>query len=233
MGIVRLLLFALTLSLELQAGESSVYDFSWLDPDKEVFVLQNRKFLKARKLHASAGFGMTTSGPFVDATAVQGRLAFFPFEEWGIEGLYSRNKGVENDNAKLVRKSGKGPGSTPFRRIVKRYQGGMLLWSPFYAKINTFNKIVYLDWMFGLGIAQLTEENNKTEYSTHGDKKDPSLESHQGILWQLTFNVFVTQVANLRFDFVAVHFEADSPSESVEDTWNHHYDLILSMGIRL
>ncbi len=44
-------------SLQLVASEKNVYDFSWLDQDKEVYVLQNRKFRKKNKLYVGAMAG--------------------------------------------------------------------------------------------------------------------------------------------------------------------------------
>ena len=147
------LLLSLIVSSQVFANEKDIYEFSWLDPDKEVYVLQNRKFRKSDRLYLNAGWGMTTSGAFVDASAIQGRVGYFFSEDFGLEGLYSKNTGKENNTAASVR-AGRGNGtgsSTPFRRIVESYSGGMIIWSPFYSKINTFNKIVYMDWIFGVG----------------------------------------------------------------------------------
>src|SRR3989338_11308296 len=107
------------------AGENSTYSFSWLDPDKEVYVLQNRKFRKNGNFMMSAGGGMTLSGAFVDAKHLQGRAGYFFKEEWGLEGLYSHNQGKENSTANSVRNEGNS-GSAPFRRIVKNYYGATL-----------------------------------------------------------------------------------------------------------
>ena len=59
------------------AGENSHYDFSWLDPDKEIFVLQNRTYQKDGNFYVNVGGGFTASGAFVDSLNVQGRFGFF------------------------------------------------------------------------------------------------------------------------------------------------------------
>ena len=216
----------------LHAGEESLYDFSWLDPDKEVFVLQNRKFRKANKIHLSGGFGMTTSGPFVDAVSFQGRLSVFMHEEWGIEGIYAINSGDQNDTYESVVNPG-GTGSTPFRRIVQNYAGAMFIWSPFYAKINTFNSIVYLDWMFGLGLASLSEENNTRSFLTNGVDRVSTSGSHTGLLWQTTFNVYLSQLTSFRIDLTVVHYQARKPSNTVsENELYYNFDLTASLGVR-
>ncbi len=172
------------------AGESSTYNFSWLDPDKEVYVLQNKKFRKDKKAHLSAGYGMTTNGAFVDANSLQGRVGFFFTEEFGLEFLYAQNSGTENESFKSVLNIG-GAGSTPFRRIVENYMGATLIWSPFYAKINTFNSIVYVDWMVGVGYGQLNEKNNREVVRTGIPQADIK-ESHGGVLWFSGLKVFLS-----------------------------------------
>ena len=216
----------------LHAGESSLYDFSWLDPDKEVYVLQNRKFRKAGKIHMSGGYGMTTSGPFVDAISFQGRLSVFMHEEWGLEGIYAVNSGEQNDTYSAVVNKG-GPGSTPFTRIIQNYTGVMFIWSPFYAKINTFNSIVYLDWMFGIGYANVTEKNNTRNFLANGTDPVETEESHTGLLWQTTFNVYLNQVTSLRIDLTAIHYSAKKPSNTeAVDEFYYNFDLSASLGVR-
>ena len=46
---VFLLLCIFLISGVVVANEKSVYEFSWLDKDKEIYVLQNRKFRKVGK----------------------------------------------------------------------------------------------------------------------------------------------------------------------------------------
>ena len=70
------LLLSLVLSTQAFASEKDIYEFSWLDPDKEVYVLQNRKYKKSGHIHLNAGGGVTTSGAFDDSTAIQGNKYF-------------------------------------------------------------------------------------------------------------------------------------------------------------
>ena len=191
----------------LKASEKDIYEFSWLDPDKEVYVLQNRKFRKVSHPYLNLGGGITTSGAFVDATSLQGRLGYFFTEDFGIEGVYAKNSGKENDTAKGVRNPG-GAGSKPFRRIVDNYAGAMFLWSPFYSKINTFNKIVYMDWIFGLGYAQLKEHNNKLELPSGSNDTTQTYETHNGIMWDAGMKFYIDESFSVRADLSAIHYSA-------------------------
>lgn len=222
------LLLSLIVTSQVFASEKDIYEFSWLDPDKEVYVLQNRKFRKAGHLHLNVGGGITTSGAFVDSTAIQGRIGYFISEDFGLEGIYSKNSGKENETARGIRNSGGGTGSTPFRRIVDNYAGAMILWSPFYSKINTFNKIVYMDWIFGLGYAQLKEHNNKLKIQTGYDNTETS-ETHSGLMWEAGMMFYLDQSFNIRLDLTAIHYSSANIS-TTGTSLKSNYDATVSLG---
>ncbi len=210
------------------AGEDSTYDFAWLDPDKKVYVLQNRKFFKNRKIHVSLGGGITTSGAFVDSNNIQGRVGYFFSEDWGFEGVFSKNSGKENVTAESVRQSG----TIPFRRVVDDYMGGMILWSPFYGKVNTFGAIVYFDWILGLGYGKLNEHNNKEAVVNRINETDKN-ESHSGIMWTTGLKFYLSQSWYVRFDVTTMHYKALSPAAITtggKQKYYSNYDLALSLG---
>ncbi len=216
---------------EVKASEGDTYSFTWLDPDKEVYVLQNRKFRKRNRAHISLGAGMTASGAFVDSTNFQGRLGYFFREEWGFEAIYSLNNGKENSTAASVRNNGQ-TGSVPFRRIVDSYMGGMVLWSPFYAKINTFNKIVYLDWIIGLGVAQLEETNNKLELTSYNNDQTRVTENHTGLLWDIGMKFYLDESFDARIDLSTIHYKANQPNANgaEKSTYYSNWDVTFSIG---
>ena len=78
-------------STNIHSSEEDLYAFSWLDQDKEVYVLQNRKFRKDDSFYLSAGGGITTSGAFVNAFTLQTKAGYFFKEDWGLEFLFSKN----------------------------------------------------------------------------------------------------------------------------------------------
>lgn len=227
--IFLILLLVCSINIPLShAGEQNVYSFSWLDPDKEVYVLQNRKFRKKGRFHINVGAGMTTSGAFVDANALQARAGFFPYEEWGIEFVYSKNTGDENTTAASVRNDG-AAGSIPFRRITDDYMGGLLLWSPFYMKINTFNQILYVDWMLGVGYGKLQETNNRQEV-LNSASFDLETVTHSGIMWNTALKFYISRMFSVRADLTGFHYEAEVVDQS-KSIWTQNLDLTLALGI--
>lgn len=229
--LASLVLFTLVFSTNLFASEKDIYEFSWLDPDKEVFVLQNRKFRKADHAYINVGGGITTSGAFVDSTSIQGRAGYFFSENWGLEAIYAKNSGKENNTATGVRKSGGGgTGTTPFRRIVESYTGAMILWAPFYSKINTFNKIVYMDWIFGVGYAQLKEKNNKLRFINGPISEGiETSESHSGVMWETGLKFYISESFSVRTDLTAVHYSADNVS-TTGTSLKSNFDATASIG---
>lgn len=224
------LLLSLALSSHAFASEKDIYEFSWLDPDKEVYVLQNRKFKKAGRLHINAGGGITTSGAFVSSTALQGRAGYFMTEDFGFEGLYSKNTGEENETAQGVRSSGpQGTGTTPFRRIVENYWGAMILWSPFYSKINTFNKIVYMDWIFGVGYGSLKEKNNQLAFVSAAQANEVTTETHNGIIWEAGMKFYLDQNFSIRTDLTAIHYSTKNIS-TPGTSYKSNFDATASLG---
>jgi outer membrane beta-barrel protein len=228
--ILSVLMFLNFFYLEAHGAEDNTYEFSWLDQDKEIFVLQNRKFRKKDRVYLMGGLGMTTSGSFVDSTNFQGRAGYFFKEEWGFELVYNKSSGKENSTAKSVRSSG--TGSTPFRRIIQNYMGGMILWSPFYGKLNTFNMVLYYDWFIGLGLATVDEENNRKELDTNGLDKSQTAESHSGLMWCTAWKFWITQNWSARLDLTAIHYKAQTAlKNTTKDNETTYSNFDLSAGI--
>ncbi|MFZ4713956.1 MAG: outer membrane beta-barrel domain-containing protein [Bacteriovoracaceae bacterium] len=222
-------LIVLMMTSLVYASESSVYDFSWLDADKEVYVLQNRKFRKDKKLYLSGLAGITTSGSFVDAMSYQGRVGYFFTEEFGVELLYSKNMSKKNETYKNVQASG----VDTFYRKIEDYMGGMFLWAPFYAKINTFNKVVYFDWIFGVGGAKLTTEDNRNDILVNSPGDDPLTSSSQtAVMWGTGPRFYLTDHWSIRLDMTAFYYKADRQiTNSRKESANFsNYDLTLGLN---
>lgn len=228
-----LLLFLIILfSPKSFSAEDSTYNFNWLDPDKEVYVLQNRKFRKVGKVYVNLGGGITTSGAFADAFVGQLRAGFFFREDWGIELLYSSNSPDTNETYESVLAQQ----SVPFVRLVQNYLGAMVMWSPFYAKINTFDQIFYFDWMFGLGYASLTEENNRTALNAGAGGfqrvNELTSETHGGVIWTTAFRFYLNQTWSIRTDLTAVHYQAEKAlANDNAKVWYQNFDFTVGVGL--
>jgi outer membrane beta-barrel protein len=197
---VFLLLCIIFTSSSVIASEKSVYEFSWLDKDKEIYVLQNRRFRKVDKLYVGGTGVKTISGAFVDSYGGTVRAGYFFREDWGIEGVFGKNSGSKNATAKGVEDQQ----AQAFYRKVDSYMGAMAMWSPFYSKINTFNKVFYYDWMFGLGVASVKILDNRSEFNSVSSSTLTSTNSIGG-MWNTGLRIYMSDSWSLRIDFTGIH----------------------------
>jgi len=213
MKMLASVLVGLLISAAAIASEKSIYDFSWLDKDKEIYVLQNRKYRKDGRLYVGLNATKTLSGAFIDQLGGTVRAGYFFKEDWGVEGLFSKYTGSENETAKGVRAQS----TVPFYRKFDTVVGGLVWWSPFYAKINTFNEIFYFDWMFGLGVSQISALDNRNKFSTP-PSSTLTRESIMGATWSTAMRFHINQAWSFRLDFTGTHFNAERKSASKSES---------------
>jgi outer membrane beta-barrel protein len=210
------------LTFNVFASQKDVYDFSWLDQDKEIYVLQNRRYRKVDKFYVGLTGGKTISGAFVDALQGGVSAGYFFKENWGVEFVYNKADGATNNTYESV----KDAGTLPYYRKVDSYMGAMLMWSPFYSKINTFNKIFYFDWIFGVGGAQINTLNNKDAFEVNKEEGLAS-ETGMGALWTSGLRFYVNESWSLRLDIRGIHVSSKQPQYQASDktVWFHNYDM--------
>lgn len=227
-----LVLFSLITSYQILASESSVYDFSWLDKDKEVYVLQNRKFRKNKKLYVGGLWGRQVNGAFIDSSEFSVHGGFFFKEEWGVEIGYTQADGQTNKTEEGVSEQG----AQAFYRKVDTLTSAMVIWAPFYAKINTFNKIFYYDWMFGLGAANVTTKDNRLAFGSGGTSDELTEESNTAPTWMTNFRFYISEGWSAELRVEGLHINADvarqdsGANESTEKRWTHYYDFKLGLN---
>lgn len=222
----------LLLATAVFAAEDSVYDFSWLDKDKSVYVLQNRKFRKSGRVYLSAMGGTALSGTFVDSTTLQGRAGYFWSENWGIELVFAKNSPSQNDTYKTLK--GNGAGVIGFFNAVDAYTGGMLMWSPFYAKINTFNSILYFDWLFGIGYATIDTVDNRIETAPAVTNGALTPDSASGLLLNVGMRFYMNDSWSFRVDLTPVlynGFSRESNTTNDGEELYSHWDFTVGLNL--
>src|SRR5690606_17469085 len=112
---------------------------------------------KYQTFYFDIGYLIGLSNEFQDTNGIQLKGGYYFHEEWAVELQYMQYSNSDNSAYKNIQIINQ---SEPFVRRFKNDKSIYLIWSPFYGKINTFNKIVYFDWSLGVGIGQATTENN-------------------------------------------------------------------------
>ncbi len=96
-----LLFFMLT--TQTYASEQDLYDFMWLDPDKKVYVLQNKVHKKEHSIYFNVGYGTSLSAAFQDTNMLHLNTGFYLTEEWAIEGLYTKYSNQDMINFQIIK----------------------------------------------------------------------------------------------------------------------------------
>jgi len=157
-----------TLTLEVIAGmtcvanrahaQSNDYSFAWLDPDKKIYVLQNRKYTKAGRPELSMAGGLGLSNPFRNTSVIDARATYYFTEDMGLELLYIYSFQTSSSTFDLLKQTV--PTTLPVAREFRAQYAALFKWIPWYAKINVFNSILYFDWHFGAGLGQVTYDTD-------------------------------------------------------------------------
>ncbi|MBK25816.1 MAG: hypothetical protein CME70_17585 [Halobacteriovorax sp.] len=227
--LVMVLLFGAAPSLS-KADESDLYDFLWLDPDKKVYVLQNKVYRKENTFYANAGYLMDLSSNYTSGKGYRVGAGYYISEEWGVELMYQSYSNTNNDAYKALQQVN---GSVPFIRKYNKVYGAMGVWSPFYGKINTFNKIIYFDWSFGLGAGKVETESNKDTVSSPSTADRFAKESYTGILAKTALRVHITKKIHLNIEYMRTTINAPGPTINnrvSSGSWRGHSDAIVGIG---
>lgn len=229
--LLKLLLAALSFGaapLNAIASEDDLYDFLWLDPDKKVYVLQNKIYPKTNTFYADIGYVENQTSEFQNTTGGQLRFGYFLNEEFALElnhVQYSSQKNAAYDSVKVVN------GTEPFVRRNLQSTSLFLIYSPFYGKINTFNKIFYFDWYFGAGTGAMVMESNLDSVVNPGIKSRYKTETYNPVQLKTGVKVHLNRRVHLGVEFLNNNFQAGSAKEPNSKKWKQSNDLIFSLGV--
>lgn len=209
------------------AGEKSLYDFLWLDPDKKVYVLQNKLYKKENTFYTDIGYISNFTSKFQNTNGFQLKGGYYFHEEWGVELFYNKYYNSNNDDYNNVRLINT---AEPFVRRMNSSYGALAIWSPFYGKINTFNQIMYFDWSFGAGVARVnTQSNLKNVRNPTSDSKYEN-ESYNGAVAKTNVKIHLKENIHIGLDYMNTYYKAPGPKNPNKDELRTNTDIILSVG---
>lgn len=214
----------------LKAAEKDLYDFMWLDPDKKVYVLQNKVHKKEHSVYLNVGYGMGLSSTFVDTSALHTNLGFYLNEEWAIEGMYTKYSNSDNDSFQNIQRVN---GVVPFIRKTDSNYGLLVKWSPFYGKINTFNKIFYFDWAFGLGAGKLNTQSNKDTVANSSISNQYKKENYNSIIGKTELTFHANKNVHFSLGLIMNNYKAPGPTVNniaPSSKMRTNMDAVLSVG---
>lgn len=222
------LLFVATLWTDVQAAEDE-YNFNWLDPDKKIYVLQNRRYVKAERALMTLMPGTGMSSPYRSTYTLDVRAAYYFSEVIGIEGFYSMGFNSENTTYKAL--GAASAGILPVVREIRGKAGVLVQWVPWYAKINMFNEILYFDWYFSGGLGQIQSRLDTRASAGAGPAytKQNIVAAYLGTGHLYHLNESLT----VRLDFSGTFYQAKLLGTSGENSWYTDYQFGIGLGLRL
>jgi len=218
-------LFPVTYSKVLKGNESYIKKISWMDQGKKIYVLQNRVHKKKNRFSLDLGLLKGLENDYQNTLGFSFGSQYFWNEKIGL-GLSYRGYGHSDNNSYDLLKSLNNV--TPFLRREKSLLGIMILWSPFYGKINTFNKITYFDWYFGSGLGILKSESNSDSFKKTGGASVFKNEENTSFLLKGGLKFYLNNSFDLRVEYLQKLFYA--PTGLSESDLRFKSDVNLSVG---
>ena len=215
------------LTKNTHAGEKSLYDFLWLDPDKKVYVLQNKLYKKEHSIYADIGYLANFTSKFQDTQGLAVRTGFYFHEEWGVELFYNSYSNTNNDDFRNVRLINQ---ADPFIRRLNSTYGAIAIWSPFYGKINTFNQIFYFDWSFGAGVAKVNAESNMKTVVQGNVASNYEKETYTGAILKTKVKFHLKENIHLGLEYMNTYYNAPGPKDPKSDKLRTNTDIVFSVG---
>ncbi len=217
------------------AEDDNEYNFSWLDPDKKIYVLQNRKYRKAKRVHLSLMGGSGIAETYRQTWQVEPRIGTWFNEDFGIEGFYSiRFNSPNNSYRALTNAIGTG-GVSPLIREKNSLYGLLFNWAPWYAKINVFNTILYFDWYFSLGGGGVSSSVGKRTKA-----EDPNSWKEETLFAAFlgTGQMFhLSESVDMRLEFMGHFYSADiyggSATTGAQTSIYSNFTVNLGIGVKL
>jgi outer membrane beta-barrel protein len=213
-------------------GTKDFYEFKWLDPEKKVFVLQDKLYENQKKFYINLGYGFQDLSQFQDTTNFHLALGYYFKEEWGVEVFTNIYRNKNNNAYEAVQNPQSGTPVLPFILRTKSIYGLMAIYSPFYAKLNTYNLIYYIDWSFGLGGAQVNGEDNYADFSAGNTTLQRGYESvsKTAITAKTQVAFHISDLWSFNIDFYNYWVKARQPNGGSEKYIRFH-DWIFSLGM--
>jgi outer membrane beta-barrel protein len=205
------------------------YQFSWLDPDKKIYVLQNRRYSKENRGLLSLMVGSQSGSPYRTTFTLDPRVSYFWAEDFGVEAFFQFGTSRENDTYRSLSRTT--PNALPTVREVRSQAGILFQWLPWYAKINVFNSILYFDWYLSAGFGSM-----QTRLDTRRRTSDPAVYIDKNLVGYFLgtghqYHLGERWIA--RLDYLASIYRAPVDGLIGGETWFSNHTISLGLGIKL
>lgn len=228
---IKIAIFLLLFNFKAHTGEEDLYDLKWLDQDQKVFVLQNKIYPKINTYYLDIKYLSGQGGQGYEFQSINGvsfHTGYFWSETQAIELGFSNYTNSNNSAFNDIRVVG---GVEPFiRRPINRLDL-WYNWSPFYGKINTFNKIIYFDAYFSAGLGYSQMESNLKTVIQSGSGSKFEREVFTTFSQRAGLKVHITRNYHISVEYINVNYMGNSAKSPKSDSIRNISDISIGFGI--
>jgi len=199
--------------------------YTWLGPDQNIYVLQNRLYEKEGRVQVGLLGGFAGQSAYRTSYSVDGRATYYFIETFGFELFYQKFANRQNNTARAIESTNVRPDVLE----VKNQLGALLHWAPWYAKINIFGTIVYFDWYLSGGVGRVGV--NAIPGSAQGGAGRSA--DFTGYFLGTGHEYHLSDRWLVRMDFMNSWFKAPLRAVSGAPTWTTNLTFELGVGIKL
>lgn len=214
-------------SLSLIASDKDLYNFLWLDQDKKVFVLQNKLYEKKNTFYTDIGLTGSLTGAFQDTVGFKAYAGYFLTEEWSIELLYGQYSNSDNEAIEIVRS--KSDVDAFIRRPISM-TSIFVNWTPFYGKVNTFNKIFYFDFTMGIGTGIYNTESNIDSVVLEEEVSTFVSETYNPLQLKFEIKFHANEKLHLGIEYMSTFINAETPNSRQNKKFKQFSEYTLKVG---
>jgi outer membrane beta-barrel protein len=213
------------------ASADDEYSFNWLDPDKKIYVLQNRRYLKVGKPLLSVMVGPGLSNSYRNVFNVEPRFAYYFSELLGIEVFYTNSFNKANNTVEALQRAT--ATTLAVVREIRTQMGVLVHYVPWYAKINVFNKILYFDWYLAGGAGTVKSALLNSGTASAAASTTPVLQQDSMAFFLGTGHQFhLSEQVVFRLDFTGAFYNAQIDTTNGDKAWYSNFNFGTGLGLR-
>lgn len=221
------LMLASSVAQARDSRESDEYDFSWLDPDKKIYVLQNRRYTKAGKPTVSLSGVYGLSQIYRSVIGFEPRVGYYFSEAWGFEAFYTKFSSSPNQHDRVLKDA---TSTIPAAVDLTSQMGAVIHWVPWYSKLNFFNQILYFDWSIVAGIGKLSADVDRNR--TVGGTPDVVQKEYTAFFLGTTQQYHINKNWFARLDVLGAIYQREIFGDGGEKAWFSNFNVGLGAGYR-
>lgn len=219
------LIFILGMSNSM-ADDKSFYGFKWLDDDETVYVIQNKEYPKSKRIGVDLSYVKSDNSAYQNTSGLIGAVTYYFNEDYSLDFTY---KLYSNSNNRDLDSLLNDKDTKPLVRIIDSAMLVHFSWIPFYGKLNTLDKIIYMDWGVGGGFGKFTTKSNYKTFLDENVAFRLQPEENYGFNIRTFFKFYMTRQWNFGIEYHTTGVKAITSATLAEEVIFFN-DILVTLG---